>query len=666
MRLHLRFISLAALLLAATAVSLSAQEPNGSPEVDAHSTGVSSPRDIPISAFAGKSQLSSARLSENGSRFAFISWQGEKLILSIHNSDSRDQIAAVDLGTGNEFRWFRWAGDNRVLISIRSHAAGFLFLPISRLMVYDIETQEARYIGFDRQGLEGDDILHIDPAGRHVILSVSKRAFRNPEVWRFPLDGSGEDGAERILKSQKDVDEWWADDQGVVRLGMSFTTGGSVKIFYRPDASSNFERVTKLKNDDEAGRDAWDVMGIYAGRDSGFAMVDSGDGRTILREIDYPTGQLGRIVWENPRWGLDKVMMKPGVGPLGVTFTDDEPQTEWFDPAMNRWQKALEAVLPGSRIEIIDRSGTERMLVVQSGSSDPGALYVFTPAEGRLDLFANLRPQIDETQLSETSAHSIRARDGASFRAFLTLPQGREPRNLPMIIMPHGGPYGIRDTMVYDDWTQLLASRGYAVLRPNYRGSGGYGDAFEQLGDGQIGRAMQDDLGDAMDWAVGEGYADPSRICLYGASYGGYASMWGVIRNPERWRCGASFAGVTDWEDLLKYDREYFGRHLMGRRNYKEWVPRITGDEEFDLSTISVTDQISRLKRPLFVAHGTSDRRVPISQFEDLVSKATKTGAAIETLELDDNHNLLKEEEELKFLEALVAFLEKHNPPFAE
>lgn len=167
--------------------------------------------------------------------------------------------------------------------------------------------------------------------------------------------------------------------------------------------------------------------------------------------------------------------------------------------------------------------------------------------------------------------------------------------------MPHGGPYGVRDTLEYDDWVQLFANRGYAVLQPNFRGSGGFGAAFEKAGDGEIGRRMQDDLDDATNWAVAQGYADPARVCMAGGSYGGYAAMWAVIRNPEIYRCAVSWAGVADWDAIMAYDRD-----TLTRRYYKEtWKPKLLGnDNSFDFSDVSPMAQIGRLSRPLLIAHG--------------------------------------------------------------
>ena len=621
------------------------------------------PAEIPVAAFAGGNQLNSAKLSQNGTRFAFVVVEGGKRVLAVHDSDTLEPLLAIDLGPRDGFNWFDWAGDDRILISNRMKLSSFRYGE-SRLHAFDIPTRQLHFIGFEDQGWEGDDVLHTDPNGEYVILSLSERGGIPPAVWRFPLDGRGASAAVLVQRPEKDVYEWFADDAGVVRLGMSWTSKADIKIYYRSGPDDKFRRVTKVRGGDDEALDAWDVMGIYAGRDTGYAMVDAPDGRKVLREIDYSNGKLGPIVYENPRWGIDRAMFRKGEGPIGVSYTDDEPRTVWLDKDMAAVQSQLDAALPGSRVRVIDRAGMKRMLVRQAGDADPGALYVFTPSRMSLELFANLRPHVDERLLSKTEAHDIVARDGTHMRAFLTLPRGRGRDQLPMIIMPHGGPYGVRDTMVYDDWTQLLANRGYAVLRPNYRGSGGYGEAFERLGDGQIGRAMQDDIDDAYDWAVAQGFADPERVCLFGASYGGYAAMWGTLRNPERYRCGASFAGVVDWEDLLAYDSQYLARGRVRKRWYKDvWTPRITGDDKFDLSSISVADQIERLERPLFVAHGTRDLRVPFDQYEQLAEAADAAGKEVEMLKLADNHYLSDGSEEARLLEGLLAFLKEHNPP---
>ncbi len=505
----------------AAAVLLAVQGSPSSAQADAAPTAsevASRPAPIPVKAFASRSELTNAVVSPKGASFAFTLRSGDQTTLSIHDAATLEAKTSIAIGE-TTLNWFRWAGEDRILISVVQVVDNALnWGSLSRLMVYDLKTKELRFIGFRKQGAEGDDVLFTDPNGEYVVLSVSPNLVQPPEVWRFPLDGSGEDGAELIQDNRDSVEEWWADDTGTVRLGMGWTRTSTTRIYYRSGPGEEFRQITKLK-DGADELENWDIIGIYAGSHIGYALSKGPSGRRALREMNYSTGELGKIVFEDPQYDIEEVLFDRNNRPAGYRVVADSPRTVWIDPEMARLQKGLEKVLSGSNIRIFSRAEDKgRMLVAQQGHADPGAVYVFTAGESRLDLFANLRPEIDYRVLSSATAHTIKARDGVEMRAYLTLPRGREAKALPLIVMPHGGPYGVRDSLKYDDWVQLLANRGYAVLQPNYRGSGGYGEAFERLGDGQIGRAMQDDLDDATQWAIARGYADPARVCVVGAA----------------------------------------------------------------------------------------------------------------------------------------------------
>lgn len=299
------------------------------------------------------------------------------------------------------------------------------------------------------------------------------------------------------------------------------------------------------------------------------------------------------------------------------------------------------------------------MLVWAGSEADPGVLYLYDPAGGRLNEVSQYRPKLDWRLLAKPKPVSYTARDGTKIPSYLTLPRGREARNLPLIILPHGGPYGVRDKLRYDDEVQLLANRGYAVLQPNFRGSGGYGDAHFELGSGQIGRGMQDDLDDAMDWAVSEGIADPKRVCVVGSSYGGYAAIWAIMRNPERYRCGASWAGVTDMDRQVRYDRQFFSRG-----GFKRWRERVRGEDAKNMKDVSPYRVAETLNRPLLLAHGTKDIVVPYKQFTQFEKAARKAPVKPTTLVIkDEGHSFSKPANEKAWYDALESFLMEHNPP---
>ena len=618
------------------------------------------PEPIPAENFAKRVNMRDARLSATGKRFAYSQTVDGKVFIRVYDADTGALTQTLDFGEPENYRWFRWAGDDKLLVSLLPETnTAFFWNRASRLMLYDLASGETSYVGLKQQGFAGDQIEYIDPAGRFVLMAISARPGQTPGIYRIMLDGTGPDTAVKLVDNDRDIDAWWTDTQGVVRLGIGLTQRNAMIVHYRSGEGEDFERITKLDKDEKDARDAWDVMGIYPGRDVGHAIVGKEDGKRVLVEMNYRTGEQGAVVYEDERWDVEEVLVDDRMNVIGVQLTADGPRQVFFDPVRTRMQKELSQALGGAEVLILSSVADRRFLVLQQGSSDPGALYVYTPAQGTLALVDNLRPEIDYRVMASTSAHDISTRDGKTMRAFLTLPRGRSESDLPLVLMPHGGPFGVRDAATYNDWVQLFANRGYAVLQPNFRGSAGYGKAFEEAGEGEIGRKMQDDLDDAVKWAIAQGYADAARVCIAGASYGGYAALWGAVRNPELYRCAISWAGVTDFEEQLKYDRNY-----LGRKFYREkWRDQVRGeDRKFDLDAVSPATNIARLTRPVLLAHGKKDKRVPFEQFERMVDAAKDAGIAIETLELDDGHRLSEEENEAKLLQAMADFLAQHNP----
>ncbi|TMM50254.1 alpha/beta hydrolase family protein [Qipengyuania marisflavi] len=645
-----------ALALAAPTAVIAQAAPEPAPAIDAQGR----PAEIPVKAFASQLKLGGAKLSQTGRRLAMTESVDGKMLVRIYDASTRALERTVEVADADNFLWFKWAGDNRILLSvIREDKTALYWAQSSRLLVVDVATGALSYVGLARQGQEGDDLLYTDPAGSYVLLSLNNDGSRQQDVWRLPLDGNAEQNGIIVQEKDRDIDEWYADSAGVVRLGIGITGGGSVEIFYRSGPGQEFTRVTKFKAKDEAAMDAWDIIGIRPGSDLGYAFVKTDDGRKVLREVDYRTGEPGRIVFEDPRWDAEEVVFDKAGKAIGSGITEDSSRRIWFTPEMQRAQADLEAALGVGQVRIISVAEQGRMLVLQDGPDDPGGLYIYSPNEKRLDFFANLRPKIDFRLLAKGQAFDVPTRDGGTMRSYLTLPRGRGDGNFPLVIMPHGGPFGVRDTLDYQDWVQLLANRGYAVVQPNYRGSGGFGKAYEDRGEGEIGRRMQDDLDDAVAWAVAQGHADPARVCIFGASYGGYAALWAVIRNPDIYRCAASWAGVTDWDRQLAYDKDY-----LGNRFYREkWKPIVRGKtRNFDLSDVSPVAKIRQLDRPVLLAHGRKDKRVPFRQFEVMTKAAERNRKTLETLALDDGHSIADEENEEKLLIAVVDFLQRHNP----
>ena len=668
----MRVVKLAAALsLAAGLIPLVAHSPAAAQSVEAQSveaqTAISGdtstiPPIIPTGAFAAQSQLRGARLSPDGSHFAFTTVVSEDLFVTVFDAETLELADAVKVGEQDDFNWFRWAGNDRLLISMLMEDRRETYR-YSRLLAVEVGSGNLAPLILRRMSFNGDNIVHIDPDGKFVLVSMGQGIGAYPGVYRFDLDNLVAGPPEGVLVQRPitGLVDWFADEKGVVRLGYGRQRGGRRHLEYRSSAADDFRTIARTRVDDEDAFEYWNWTGLRSGRDSAFVFAKpEGSDRQALMEFDFATGQPGAVVFESADADVDSVSLDRDGVPLAVGYAGDNFRREWIDPEIREWKRQLAVALPGSRVSILGISeDRNRLLVLQSGSADPGALYVFTPGARNLALFAEYRPQVRAQNLSEPRSFRYEARDGTSIQAYLTLPRGRGESGLPLIVNPHGGPYGVRDWDEYDDMVQLLANRGYAVVQPNFRGSGGYGENFELLGNGQIGRAMQDDLDDVVAHLVARGTVDPERVCILGASYGGFAALWGAIRNPEIYRCAVSFAGVTHFERQLHYNQDF----LFGR-NRGRWWDRVDGDQtDFDLDDVSPAVQVGRLTRPVLLVHGEEDEVVPYSQYELMVSRAERDGIELETLSFENaGHGFDKPEDEQAYYDAILDFLGRHNP----
>lgn len=615
---------------------------------------------IPTKALASTNGISWARLSPDGSMIAVRAVTDGKVSFALLDGSGSNALYRIDVPPKTEFQWFRWAGNDKVLLSFSTT------VPwegdeaqLTRLYYYDLPSRKLTLLAKRDQGLGGDDVFYVDPAGQYVLLSMQRTIYDYPSVWRWPLTLDAARQAREVQPQMDMVWDWYADNTGVVRVGFQYLSARRLKVWYRSKEGEAFKSIAKL-DDNSKEDDVIDVLRIFNGSDQGFVLKKDDSGRVALRKYDYAAHAAGETVYAAPGWDVSDVDINDRNEVVAAYYTDDRDKVVWFDAKMKAVQARLEKALKGKDVWVTSRAKDDsKMLVWVGHEDDPGGTYIYDARRAALDQFLSDAPEVDRALLTAPKPISYAARDKTTIHGYLTLPRGRAPKGLPLIIMPHGGPYWVRDKLEYNAEVQLLANRGYAVLQPNYRGSDGYGDSFDELGRGQIGRAMQDDLDDAMDWAVAQGIADPKRVCVAGASYGGYAALWAVIRNPERYRCAASFAGVTDWKRQLKYASGFLAP--KGKRN---WRARVVGDDDkFDLDLVSPALQAARLTRPVLLAHGDADTTVPFKQFK-LFRDATKASGLVESLVFaDEAHGFDKPEDEALWYDRLEAFLKKNNPP---
>jgi dienelactone hydrolase len=591
-----------------------------------------------------------------------LSPQGDHL-LALQPVGARQKVVVFDFAGGKtigiplpdkaQFDEYFWAGERRVLIRV-----GWT-LPFdmdeayfTRLFVLDLATETLKMVGDRDLGPRGGDVIYVDPSGAWMLVAMQRTIYDYPSVYRVDLATLKRELAE---PSVVHVWHWQADHGGTVRLGAG-ELNTSWFALYRSKPGEKLQRLPGSRFDTVN----FESIHINPGSDEGFVLSNEVTGRFGLYHYNFATQALGKLVYQSDTNDIDDYRTEPtGTVVESVNFTDERRRTVWMEPLLRSYQRRLEADNPGKLVEFLSWNRDRTRFVVYIGSDDdPGATYLFAPDGGPLKRLMQWNAALDGAKLAKTRYTRYRARDGLEIPAYLTLPPGREPKGLPLVILPHGGPYSVRDELGFDPEVQFLANRGYVVLQPNYRGSGGYGKQFYERGEGQWGRAMQDDLDDGMDWLVKDGVVDPKRVCVYGGSYGGYAALWAATRNPERYRCAASYAGVSDVARQLKYQVADMWNRYRG-----DWQAKVKGSPDFDLDTISPLKQVERLQVPVLIGHGDDDQVVPIKQSALYASALKRAGKPHEFhIYEGEGHGLFDAADEQDWLERLDAFLARYNP----
>lgn len=333
-------------------------------------------------------------------------------------------------------------------------------------------------------------------------------------------------------------------------------------------------------------------------------------------------------------------------------------QTTWFDPRWAGVQASVDAVLPGRR-NVLSGDKRGRVLVRSDGDVDPGRWFVLDTTNGRMQEVAIAMPRVKPEEMQPMQPIEYVARDGLTIPAYLTRPAGSKSTPRPAVIVIHGGP-NVRDQWGWSEDVQLFARAGWVVLQPQFRGSSGFGRRFEEAGYRQWGRAMQDDITDGVRYLIGQGIADPKRICIYGASYGGYAAMWGVIKTPDLYRCGVSLAGISDLRDQMNAG----GLFDDSTRVSREVTRARVGDPELDgpaLDEVSPLRHVEKVGAPLLIAHGNLDRRVQYSQSREMVRALEAAGKPVEWMPIDgQGHAMDGVAARAAYYARVMNFLERH------
>ncbi|MBI1401966.1 MAG: prolyl oligopeptidase family serine peptidase [Porphyrobacter sp.] len=445
------------------------------------------------------------------------------------------------------------------------------------------------------------------------------------------IDERGQIGA--TLTWDRSSDSWKLENAAGATVAKGSEPGGSVSLI--AFSTDGTKIVYGVRPDGEEHATYWQVP------------VGGGASEQVFTDLKRPIGSF---------------YYDPDTARLtGYRLDRKDAAPVFFDPEQ---QQRLGGVYGGMR----SLNGTLRdfsedfgkVLVTTEGNNDSGTWFLVDTMAVDAKPIGQSRPQIAPDMVGPVSTINYKAQDGLEIEAILTLPPGREAKNLPAVIFPHGGPR-LHDELGFDWWAQAFASRGYAVLQPNFRGSTNKDDAFMHAGDGEWGRKMQTDLSDGLAYLAGQGIVDPKRVCIMGASYGGYAAMAGVTVQSGIYRCAVAVAGVSDLDLFVNRDTREMGDTRAARELRETWLEMMGKRKE--LSDISPRSLAAKADAPLLLIHGKDDTVVPIQQSKIMADALKAAGKPFEYVVLDgEDHWLSRGETRLKMLTEAVRFVERYNP----
>lgn len=457
----------------------------------------------------------------------------------------------------------------------------------------------------------------------------------------------------RIIVARSPVQgaHFTTDNTGEVRFALGSGSDNVQKLYYRVQRGEDWV----LLNDEAVSRRVEKPLGFSADGSLAYLWIEQAEGPDAIVSWNPQTNERHTLLRDevvDP--GL--VIYQPGTRiPVGALYYGDVPKARFFDDTSStaRLYRSLQAALR-SPVYITSSTRDGRIVLAQTWSgSNPGDFYRYDTVEKKARLLASRSSWIDPSQSAQVRPVALKARDGLPLHGFLTVPNGKEARLLPMVVVPHGGPIGVFDDGSYEHETQLLAAAGYAVLQINFRGSSNYGRAHTAAARHQWGLRMQDDVTDATRWAIEQGIADGKRICIYGASYGAYAALMGTVREPGLYQCAAGYVGIYDLP--LMFERGDIQSDRSGMTYLRDWL----GAPEA-LAERSPVNLAAQVKVPVFLAAGGEDKRAPIQHTKKMEAALRRAGTPVESLYYkSEGHGFYTQEHQREYYTRLLAFLSR-------
>jgi dipeptidyl aminopeptidase/acylaminoacyl peptidase len=598
---------------------------------------------IPMKDFFRNPERAYFRIASDGKTLSFMQPWERRMNIYVQPVGSKAEPVRITAEKDRDIRDYFWKGPNRVVY------------------LKDVGGDENDHVVIvDRRGGEPRDVTPypgvkaqiIDPLVEfpdRMLIGLNQRVKEVFDAYELDLATGG---LTLVAENPGNITSWGADHAGRIRYAIA-TDGVNNTYLYRDGGSGPFKAVLTTTFRDQFAPQFFtaDNRRLYVGSNVGrdkvaIVLVDPATAKEERVVYERDDVDVGGIVWSRARKRA-----------AYVSYQTWKNERHYLDPVAADLFGRLEKRLAGYEVTLQSLTDDEnRMIVAATSDRTQGTRYLYDRRADRLTKLGDVTPWLPASQMAAVKPIRYTSRDGLTINGYLTLPNGAAPKNLPVVVNPHGGPW-FRDSWGFNPETQFLANRGYAVLQMNYRGSVGYGRRFWEASFKQWGFRMQDDITDGVEWLVKEGIADPKRVCIYGASYGGFATLSGLTQTPDLYACGVDYVGVSNLFTFMKTIPPYW-------KPFLEMMHEMVGDPEKDhalLTAGSPALNADRIKAPLLIAQGARDPRVSKDESDQMVAALKARGIDVPYIVKDnEGHGFRNEENQFAFYEAMEKFLDRY------
>ncbi len=596
----------------------------------------------PVENFFKAAFKTSYLVSPDGKYISYLKPDNNRIHIYVETWDGKN-TTQLTCDSNRNISYHLWANNNEILYlkneSSRNNA--------ELLAVRSDGSNKRVLLSFEKTKIR---LITSEPVqDNNVLVALNKRDSTVFDAYRLNIQ-TGE--LSLLVRNPGNITKWYSDTEGKLRMAIA-SDGVNETLLYRDSESEDFQFV--LTNNFKTS-----VFPVGFSKDNSciYALSNKNRDKMALVELDCVTGKEHRVIYINPEVDVSEAVFSSSKDKLIYAgYETWKKGRHYLDDSVKAMYSRLEKLLPNTEIKVTGSDASESRFIIRTYTDrNPGSFYLYTYSNNKLVKLSDVNPSVNVEDMAEMKPVTYQTRDGLTVDGYLTLPVGGKATNLPVVVMPHGGP-DQRNSWGYNSEVQFLANRGYAVFQVNFRGSKGYGKKFWIAGFKEWGAKMQDDITDGVRWLISEKIADPARIGIYGSSFGGYSALHGLCFRPDIYKCGASYSGLTNLFTYLKDIPPYYRPYLQ---MYYEMVGNPEADADY-FRAVSPVFHTDKIRSPVLIAQGSRDPRVNMNETNQFVKELKKRNVPVTyILKEGEGHFFKNPENKLEFYRELEKFLDKN------